>query len=114
MHYSILARLTLAFIGVAVVPFLLVGVVLAWQNFTSQIAAEQAVSEVPALVINSMYIIIAIIVGTLLVAGGLGFLMARQIVQRRHDQLPAWKGIVRPDTLLQSMTVEKRCWLQPF
>jgi GAF domain-containing protein/HAMP domain-containing protein len=36
MHNSIRQRLTVAFIGLAVGPLLLVGVVLAWQSFTTQ------------------------------------------------------------------------------
>jgi methyl-accepting chemotaxis protein len=44
------------------------------------IVAEQAVSEALALAINSMYVIAAVIVVALVVAGGLGFLIVRQIV----------------------------------
>ena len=36
MRNSIRKRLTIAFIGLAVGPLLLVGVVLAWQSFTTQ------------------------------------------------------------------------------
>jgi len=36
VHNSIRKRLTLAFIGVAVCPLLLVGAILAWQSFTAQ------------------------------------------------------------------------------
>jgi PAS domain S-box-containing protein len=81
MRNNIRTRLTLAFIGVAVAPLLLVGFVLAWQSFIIQRVAEQTVTEALASPINSLYLILAVILAATIVAGGLGFLMVRQIVR---------------------------------
>ena len=107
MRNSIRTRLTLAFIGVAVVPLLLVGVVLAWQSLNAQLVAGQADSETPALVANSTPVILVVVVVALLVAGGLGFLMARQIV-RPIQALATTAGAISAGDLSQQVQISRQ------
>jgi HAMP domain-containing protein/putative methionine-R-sulfoxide reductase with GAF domain len=79
MNRSIRGRITLVFIGVAVVPLLVIGIILAWLCDASM--REPALAGIPAPEVN-LAVVTLILAGLLaVIAGGLGFLFARRLIE---------------------------------
>jgi PAS domain S-box-containing protein len=68
---------------------------------TFYVIAEQTMSEALALVVNSMIVIAVMILAALLLAGGLGFVMARQIVRPIQAMATTAQAISDGDLLQQ-------------
>ena len=79
MNRSIRGRITLVFIGMAVVPLLVIGIILAWLIDASQ--REPALGGMPAMDIN-LAVVTLILAGLMaVIAGGLGLLFARRLIE---------------------------------
>jgi nitrate/nitrite-specific signal transduction histidine kinase len=84
MGHSIRGRLILVFIGVAIGPLLVIGGILAWLSYASQqlnIIPEQTLTKALAPAITIVIVTLILVVVMAGIAGALGFLFARQIVQ---------------------------------
>jgi nitrate/nitrite-specific signal transduction histidine kinase len=79
MGHSIRGRIILVFIGLAVGPLLVTGIILSWLSYTS--AQQQALSGVSAPALNLVIVTLILAVVTAGIAGALGFLFARKIVE---------------------------------
>jgi nitrate/nitrite-specific signal transduction histidine kinase len=79
MRHSIRGRLILIFIGLAVGPLLVTGIILAWQSSTAM--QQQALTGVSAPAVNLVIVtlILAVLMGG--IAGALSFLFARRIIE---------------------------------
>jgi nitrate/nitrite-specific signal transduction histidine kinase len=79
MGHSIRGRLILVFIGMAIGPLLVIGVILAWLSYTSM--QQQALTGVSAPAVNLVIVTLILAVVMAGIAGALGFLFARRIVE---------------------------------
>jgi nitrate/nitrite-specific signal transduction histidine kinase len=79
MGHSIRGRFILVFIGVAIGPLLVTGIILAWLSYTS--LQQQALTGVSTPAVNLVIVTLILAVVVAGIAGALGFLFARQIVQ---------------------------------
>ncbi|HEY4689443.1 MAG TPA: PAS domain S-box protein [Anaerolineae bacterium] len=93
MRSSIRKRSTVAFIGLAVGPLLLVGVILAWRSF----ATEQE----PAL--NTVLITLAPVVAMLVLSGTLGFGVVRRLEQQVAERERAEESLRRTNETLAGL-----------
>jgi nitrate/nitrite-specific signal transduction histidine kinase len=79
MGHSIRGRLILVFIGLSVSPLLVIGIIQAWLSYT--LLQQQALTGVSAPAVNLVIVTLILAVVMAGIAGTLGFLFARQIVQ---------------------------------
>jgi nitrate/nitrite-specific signal transduction histidine kinase len=79
MGHSIRGRLILVFIGVAIGSLLVTGIILVWLSYT--LLQQQALTRVSAPAVNLVIVMLILAVVMAGIAGALGFLFARQIVQ---------------------------------
>ena len=86
MGHSIRGRIILVFIGVAIGPLLVIGIILAWLSYTSQqqqpnIIAEQTITGALAPAITIVIVTLILVVVMAAIAGVLGLLTVRKIIQ---------------------------------
>ncbi len=95
MRHSIRGRLLLIFIGLAVGPLLVTGILLTWQS--SAALQQQALTGVSASAVN--LVIITLILAVLMagIAGGLSFLFARRIIEPLQALTEAAEAIAAGD-----------------
>jgi HAMP domain-containing protein/putative methionine-R-sulfoxide reductase with GAF domain len=102
MNRSIRGRITLVFIGMAVVPLLVIGVSLAWLIDAS--LREPAPGGMAAPEVN-LAVVILILAGLMtVIAGGLGFLFARRLIEPIQTLTEAAGAISAGDLTARPLT----------